>query len=66
MSSTVSATTSAAKLFDGDFGAGDGAAAEQADAALLEPDDAVTGGMDSIIAADFGARTAAFAHADLA
>jgi hypothetical protein len=53
------------KLLDGNFGADNRFATKEADAALLESDDAVTGGMNGEVAADFSADAGALGHADL-
>lgn len=53
-------------LYDGNFGAADAAAGEAADFAALEGDNAVTGGVNREVAAQFGAVSSTLGQADLA
>lgn len=53
-------------LLDGDFGAGDGTAAEEADFALFVGHDAVFGGVDSVVAAHLGTGAGSLGLAGLA
>lgn len=53
-------------LFDGDFGAADGAAGEGTDLARGHLDDAVAGGMDGVVAAEQRTFARSLGHADLA
>ena len=53
-------------LNDGNFGAADRAAAEGADFAATKSNDAVTSGVDGVVAANAGADATTFAEADLA
>jgi hypothetical protein len=53
-------------LFDGDFGAANTFAGKAANFACLEGDNAVFGGVNSKVAAGFGAFAGALGHAHLA
>lgn len=53
-------------LLNCNFSSSDGFTAEGADFAGFEVDDAVTGGVNREVAADFGADAATLGHADLA
>jgi hypothetical protein len=53
------------KLFDCNFSAGNGAAAEEADPTLFELDDAVAGGVNREVAAYLGAGAGTLGHAGL-